>query len=46
MKYDKNKNIKSKSDKATQQKEKSSREGTKIRHPLIYTLRIPIKTLN
>jgi hypothetical protein len=33
-------------DKANQQKEKSPREGKRVRDPLIHSLRIPIRTLN
>jgi hypothetical protein len=33
-------------DKPSQQEEKSPKEGTRIRDPLIYTLRNPRKTLN
>ena len=42
----KNKTITFKSDKAKQQKEKSPRKGTRIRDPLIHTLKCPTKMLN
>jgi hypothetical protein len=45
-KYDKIQMITSKLDKTNQQEEKSPREGTRIRDPLIYPLMNPIKTLS